>query len=418
MNRKATTCSGDSAEPGYLFEDIPQQTSVRRGVIDAHHHLGQEWGAEEQFREIAHMYGIRHFIVLPYNQKMHEQGLCAMDRFPDLFTGLGYLNPDVHGPDRIGLIRESGCAGIKVYHNSDPYDTPEYMKLWEKAAEWGMPVMFHTTGASHCRPSSMRRILEAFPGWKLQCAHFGSDAWREAAQIWTKFPQLYYDFSGSIVSRRPYEEFAQAMGGNPPWERMVFGTDKWWYRVAAYIRIYKDMLDYFNVPEKTRQKIFTQNAIDLYSLKNIVPADGEEPAGSSTSAVLTLKRLSIPRTVTPGKPFDMSMEIIPEKKIQNLYLAQVHIYRSGYPTMTADPRGLNFETFFRNSGMWEPGKAVCLDTFSPTLLEESPEGEYVIKLILRGTVTEPDGSEKNICCGFTNPEIDDSGIIARFRVKK
>ena len=407
-----------SAELSYVFEDADQQTRVRRGVIDAHHHLGQEWGTEEQFREIAYMYGIRHFIVLPYDDQMDEEGRLAMGWFPELFTSLGFLNPDIHGPGRVDEIRDRGFAGIKVYFNSRPYDAPEYMKHWEKAADWGAPVMFHTTRNKHCRPSGLRGILEAFPDWRVQAAHFGSGAWKEAAEIWTEFPQLYYDFSGSIVSRRPYDEFAQAMGGNPPWERMVFGADKRYYRVGAYILIYEDMLDYFDVPEEIRQKIFTQNAIDLYSLKNIVPADGEEPDGSSAPEVLTLKRLSMPRTVTPGKPFDMSMEIIPERKIQNLYSAQVHIYRSGFPTMTADPRGLNFETFFRNSDMWEPGKAISLDTFSPTLLEDSPEGEYVIKLILRGAVIEADGSEKNICCGFTNPEIDDSGIIGRIRVKK
>ncbi len=417
MSTRQQQLNKDAAKASYIVEDTLQQTIVRRGVIDAHHHLGQEWGTEEQFREIAYMYGIRHFIVLPYDDQMHEEGRLAMGWFPDLFTSLGFLNPDIHGLDRIDQIREHGFAGIKVYFNSKPYDSPEYMKHWEKTADWGAPVMFHTTGNKSCRPSGMRGILEAFPDWKIQCAHFGSNAWKEAAEIWGEFPQLYYDFSGSIVSRRPYEEFAEAMGGNMPWERMIFGADKRYYRVAAYIRIYEDMLDYFDVPEQIRQKIFTQNAIDLYSLRNIIPADEEKTAGSYTSPVLTLKRLSMPRTITPGKPFDISMEIIPEKKIQNLYSAQVHIYRSGFPSMTADPRGLNFETFFRNSDMWEPGKLLCLDTFSPTLLEDIPEGEYIIRLILRGTITEPDGSERNICCGFTNPEIDDSGIIARLRVE-
>lgn len=400
----------------FVQQNIPQRTSVREGVIDAHMHIGEEWGTAAHFRETASMYRMRHFIVLPYSNSMHAEGREAMQDYPELFTSLGWVNPDIHGPERVEEIRAAGFAGIKIYYNTKPYDAKKYMRVWEAAAKWGAPAIFHSTGKKKVHPHTLRKILRTFPEWKVQGAHFGSNAWRDAVDVWLEFPNLYFDFSGSIICRYSYEAYGKALGRKPPWNRMVFGTDKRHFRIAHNIKIYEDLLDYFDVPERTRSRIFSGNAVKLYKLG---------PAGQPRQALLplprrvsvfTLNTLEMPRTVVAGKPFDMAITLTADRPLPQFHIFNLHIYRATRGSLAYDPGGVNAETYVRNSDLWATGKPVRLDTFSPTLLENTPPGEYVMEAHCRGPLPGAKDPKKEVRYTFKNPEIGNGCIIGRFRV--
>ncbi|WP_446433204.1 amidohydrolase family protein [Pseudomonas sp. 1152_12] len=127
---------------------------------------------------------------------------CGSDPF---FVPFGNINP-LHHADPLQEWHkdfERGIKGYKFYpadHGFDPY-LDSMMAVYEKCAEVGQPIMFHTgltaqrdTEQKFIRPGDFRRLVETFPTLKVIFAHGGKPTWYdEALEMACRYPGVYLD---------------------------------------------------------------------------------------------------------------------------------------------------------------------------------------------------------------------------------
>lgn len=159
-----------------LSKLVVRQTAVQRPrfpVIDAHNHLGDQFGGGWDSRPVSELLevldqaGVRHYVDL--DGGWSEYLLQAhLDRFktaaPDRFTVFGGVDwtqwstrgdafPD-WAADRLRLQKEWGARGLKVWKGlglqvCDPQgdrvsvDDPRLDVIWHAAGELGLPVVIH-----------------------------------------------------------------------------------------------------------------------------------------------------------------------------------------------------------------------------------------------------------------------------------
>jgi len=273
-------------EKSYRVVNVPPATRVRRGVVDLHCHVGvtedRWWGTIDRFVESARMYGVRKFVILCYEEWMNRYASAAVRRFPEVFAAFGFVDLDRDGRDKVEWLKENGFSGVKTYYNTRPYDHDAYMKVYELTAAWGQPMVFHTGSSPRVHPYTLRRILREFPGWRIIGAHLGADAHREAAEVLREHPELYYDLSGSIVCRYPYEYLGEVLSWEGAWERIVFGSDAACGHFASYVLAYEDAMERLGVDPAVRDKVFYGNALELISGNGRMGRNGGEGPSADT----------------------------------------------------------------------------------------------------------------------------------------
>lgn len=134
-------------------------------------------------------------------------------------------------------IREYGMCGLKLYpptgfHAYDPVVYP----LYERCAEWGLPVLIHTGGTigllrpRFARPADLQDIQADFPNLTIWFGHSGGAMWwEEAIHIAANGRNSYLELSNLESIAYTDEErflrtlsFARDMVGA---ERILFGSD-------------------------------------------------------------------------------------------------------------------------------------------------------------------------------------------------
>ena len=94
------------------------------------------------------------------------------------------------------------------------YESMEYFPLWERAAKYQMPVLFHT-GTVVCQeapgeeisswnmhPMRIEPITREFPHLKVIIAHLGVHWNMDAAELARLRPNVYVDLTGSPTGWR------------------------------------------------------------------------------------------------------------------------------------------------------------------------------------------------------------------------
>ncbi len=128
-------------------------------------------------------------------------------------------------PRRKGAVKhceqayhEWGMKGFKL-HAGVGYmpDDPCCYWVYEKAAEWGIPIMAHTGGSPNSvpplrwecsRPAYFATAAARFPEVKFIFAHCGDFAWwQEAVQAAAWLPNVYVDLS---LWQKPYVKWPKA----------------------------------------------------------------------------------------------------------------------------------------------------------------------------------------------------------------
>lgn len=97
----------------------------------------------------------------------------------DRLVGFGVLNPMLDStPDDLALIRDLGLVGLKLAPSGwYPYDDCAH-QIYESAAEWGMPILFHSgifidgKSGRFCRPA-FYEIVRNYPRLRVTLAHLG-----------------------------------------------------------------------------------------------------------------------------------------------------------------------------------------------------------------------------------------------------
>lgn len=198
------------------------------------------------------------------------------------------------------LAKNKSIAGIKLYpgyqdfHCSDKKIHP----LYELAAEYELPVMFHGGELHGCcpyrdrqagkylcdichiellqdrsNPVEMAEAIKSFPQVKFIVSHLANPFFQELRQLMAECPNVYTDISGQFVSGRLSEDnpeyhqiilnelkqFIALPGGI---DRLMFGTD---FPIQSYQSSVNLVLA-LKLNEQEAEKVFYSNAARLLNL--------------------------------------------------------------------------------------------------------------------------------------------------------
>jgi predicted TIM-barrel fold metal-dependent hydrolase len=152
------------------------------------------------------------------------------------FIPLAALDP--RRPDVIEqateAIEEWGMKGFKLMPSAGfkPNDTLCF-PFYEKCAEWGVPIMFHSGGLEfnweYSSPNLIASAAEEFPEVKMIMAHAGLESWEQCRLACAALPNVYMDisirqFDYQINRDKFYQWLRDMIDWTGPW-KILFATD-------------------------------------------------------------------------------------------------------------------------------------------------------------------------------------------------
>ena len=201
-------------------------------------------------------------------------------RYPDRFMGFASVDPHKGKAAVIEMersVKELGLRGLKLHPISQaffPNDTRFY-PLWQKCAELGVPVLFHSgqtaVGAGlpgggglkikYAQPIHLDDVAADFPELNIIMAHPGVPWQEEQLSIALHKPNVYIDLSGwSPKYFRPIlVQYANSLLQN----KVLFGSD---FPALTPQRWLSDFENLDLKPE-VRQKILLENAARLLGIE-------------------------------------------------------------------------------------------------------------------------------------------------------
>lgn len=206
--------------------------------------------------------------------------VAAAQKHNDVLIPFGSVDPRT-GEDAIveasRQVKELGVWGMKFHPSVQGFDPsdPQYLPLWRKIAELGVPALFHTgqngMGAGmpggggiklrYSNPLLLDDIAAEVPSLTIIMAH-PSVPWQdEANSIAIHKPNVFIDLSGWRPKYFP--ESLVRFASNMLSEKLLFGTD---YPLIAPEKWLSDFAD-LPIKDEVRPKIFKDNALRALGVK-------------------------------------------------------------------------------------------------------------------------------------------------------
>jgi predicted TIM-barrel fold metal-dependent hydrolase len=178
---------------------------------------------------------------LPRLSNDYIAGLVS--KYPDTFLGFASVDPwkgKVAVKELERAVRELGLKGVKFQQGAQAFypDDRRFYPLWEKCAELGIPVQFHTgttglgegLGGGHgikldyMRPIPyIDNVAADFPDLTIICLH-PSWPWQEETLAMARHKgNVYVDLSGHLPGKFP-ESLINAIGTYLK-NKAIFSTD-------------------------------------------------------------------------------------------------------------------------------------------------------------------------------------------------
>lgn len=205
----------------------------------------------------------------------------TVQRFPDVFLGMGAIDPWQGELARREIVRmkELGLVGIGELNPARQHFYPNdrrFYPLWEEAERQGMVVLFHSGYAAagsgspggggvklkYCQPMLLDDIAADFPDLRIICAHPSWPWTAESLAIARHKPNFYIDLSGWAPKYFPPEVVQQVNSMIP--DKALFGSD------APSLPLERWLADFEQLPIKpeVRRKIMLDNAVRLFGLED------------------------------------------------------------------------------------------------------------------------------------------------------
>jgi len=160
----------------------------------------------------------------------NETVAAACRDFPDVFTGLGSVDP--HKGDaavaEVANIAALGLHGVKFHPSLQAFapDDPAYRPVFAACQEHGLLALFHTgtsgigagqpggqgIGLDFARPIRLDAIAAAHPGLTVVAAHFGWPWHMDLIAMALHKTNVYIDISGWAPRRIPAEVIRELRG--------------------------------------------------------------------------------------------------------------------------------------------------------------------------------------------------------------
>lgn len=164
--------------------------------------------------------------------------------------------------ERFGKL---GLSGVKLHPDMQMFDIDDkrMFPAYERAAELGLPILFHMGDERSDRssPKRLARVLDALPQLTAIAAHLGGySCWDEAKEYLGGRENVYYDTSSTLryISAQRAVDIIRHHGV----DRVLFATD---YPVTSH----KDEIERFmslQLTDDEREQIFSKNAKRLLGI--------------------------------------------------------------------------------------------------------------------------------------------------------
>ena len=227
------------------FDPVASPPEVLLGYMD-------QVGVERAFLVQHHMYGDQNACILE-----------AVERWPDRFSGFGYLGgmgqPDA--PDQLERLIEAGMTGLKVELQSTRRLRPEFRfdgenewHVWERLNRLKRPLVLDINGGPLGDLPALQRLLNQFSDVQLLLCHVGGapgDGWQERALV-AKHPRAWVDLAAVAMAYRDEQEYPYPKSLEiARWAIETFGADRvMWgtdYPPALNVGTYRQHLDFVRV---------------------------------------------------------------------------------------------------------------------------------------------------------------------------
>jgi predicted TIM-barrel fold metal-dependent hydrolase len=202
-------------------------------IIDAHvHHNGETAFLEKLVARLEVLNGMAILLTKPEHL---QQVTEFMKRKPGRLIGFGDVSlDDPNALEQIDRFHQAGFRGIgELTRPLKPFDDPSYTPIYDRAAKYGMMLLFHTGIVNRTRPEvaedvsvdRMRVVLldgiaRRYPKTTIIGAHLGNPDYAWAGEIARWNPNLYFDLTGSTLIKKQEDP-------------MFFKSIFWWTSVAS-----------------------------------------------------------------------------------------------------------------------------------------------------------------------------------------
>lgn len=255
-------------------------------LIDCHvHHNGKKVFLDQLIAKLDSVDGMALLITAPADL---NEVTKTMSSHPGRLAGLGEIRLD--DSNALALVDRFHAAGFRglgeLTNPQYPYDDRRYWPIYERAAQYGMILLFHTgivnrtdpdtpsdVSSDRMRPATLDLIARRFPKVKIIGAHLGNPDYAWAAEIARWNPNVWWDLSGSTLIKKQSDYtffkgvfwWSSAATPHSPhstasaFEKIVFGSDVFDGEIAEFDRAlerYHRMLNDCSVPEEAQRNIF------------------------------------------------------------------------------------------------------------------------------------------------------------------
>jgi len=264
-----TPTQGDVA----YYDTFPRE---RKGIIDIHHHYSSEKGFVDALLREMNSAGVKMVCLISSGPSCSGQEAADWRRifkdFDDRVFGLGLFNPGKCDYDVVDQYHSKGFKGLKAIEPKRPYDDDDYLRYYEKAEEYGMPMLFHTgvvargstleredVSSGNMRPIQLDRIARWCPKLRIVAAHMGDPWFSEAYNTSQKNPNLWLDISGKGIWLKACAIREHLWIRLRP-EKLVFGIDEPPTEYKRLIHTWETLFYEVGLTQEQRDMIFTDTA--------------------------------------------------------------------------------------------------------------------------------------------------------------
>jgi predicted TIM-barrel fold metal-dependent hydrolase len=217
--------------------------------------------------------------VMGFTEEVNEFISRYCQAAPDRLIPCGSLHPrhtqdPAHQMDH--LIQDLKIKMIKIHPPHQLFYANEYLHglealriIYEKAQEYGIPVLVHTgtsifpgARAKYGDPLALDDVALDFPRLKIILAHGGRPFWTEESFfLLRRHPNIYFDIS-SIPPQNLLKYFPRL---EELTEKTLFGSD-WPGPGVKSIRANVDQFLEIAINDESKRKILYDNAMKLFGL--------------------------------------------------------------------------------------------------------------------------------------------------------
>lgn len=231
-------------------------------------------------------YGVERALLVPNNdQYLYNQDPSVTNRFlgevvkahPDRFWA--FADVTASGAYFIEqtpcileeAVTEYGLSGLKLHPTNLHMDADDLrlVPVLRKAAELGVPVMFHANPCrlgfhDNCAPDRINRMIQIFPDLEIITAHLGGMKWQDAVSGCTWADMSY--ILPKLAKLYGLEQTNRILRAFGP-DRLIFGTD---FPDGDY-DTYLDLLDRMDFTGEEIEKIAWKNLKNLLTPVRAAP---------------------------------------------------------------------------------------------------------------------------------------------------